>query len=65
MMRWAGQIACMAEMREIDIFLLENVKGRDRLERLGVDGKIILEWILARVWTVFIWLRIGTSGVFL
>jgi hypothetical protein len=35
-------------------------------ENLGVDGKIKLEWILgkwvAKVWTRFIWLRIGTSG---
>jgi hypothetical protein len=48
------------------IFLLENLKGRDRLEDLGVDGKIMLEWILgkegAKVWTGCIWLRIGTSG---
>jgi hypothetical protein len=28
--------------------LLENLKGRDLLEDLGVDGKIILEWILRK-----------------
>jgi len=32
---------------------------------IGVDGRIILEWILGKydgkVWTVFIWLRIGTN----
>jgi len=27
-------------------FLLEILKVRDRLEDLGVDGKIILEWML-------------------
>jgi hypothetical protein len=31
----------------------------------GVDGRIILEWILekrvARVWTGFVWFRIGAS----
>jgi hypothetical protein len=36
------------------------------LEELGLDGRIILEWILRRVgervWVVFIWLRIETGG---
>jgi hypothetical protein len=31
-----------------------------------INGKIILEWILEiwdeRLWSVFIWLRIGTRG---
>jgi hypothetical protein len=47
-------------------FLLENLKGRDHSEYLGIDGKIILEWILGKkggkLWTGCIWLRIGTSG---
>jgi hypothetical protein len=41
------------------------MKGRDHSEDLGVDGRIILEWILGKyggkVWTGFIWLRIATS----
>jgi hypothetical protein len=45
---------------------LENQKGRDHLEDLGVGGKIILEWILGEksglVWAGFIWLRIETNG---
>jgi hypothetical protein len=40
--------------------------GRDHLEDLGVDDRIILEWILGKydvkVCTGFIWIRIGTSG---
>jgi hypothetical protein len=48
---------------------LENLKGQDHLEDLGIDEKLILEWILkklgGKVWTGFIWLRIGTSGGFL
>jgi hypothetical protein len=48
------------------IFLLENLKGRDHSEDLGVNGRIIFECILGKqggkVWTEFIWLRIGTSG---
>jgi hypothetical protein len=30
------------------VFWLENLKGRDHSEDLGVDGKIILEWILGK-----------------
>jgi hypothetical protein len=40
-------------------------KRRDHWKDLGVDGIIILEWILklvGRAWTGCIWLRIGTSG---
>jgi hypothetical protein len=40
------------------IFWLENLKGRDCFEDLGIDGRIILEWILgkydAKVGTGFI-----------
>jgi hypothetical protein len=40
-------------------------EGKRSLER-HVDGRIILEWMLGKecgkVWTEFIWLRIGTSG---
>jgi hypothetical protein len=27
------------------VFLLENLKGRDLFDDLGIDGEIILEWI--------------------
>jgi hypothetical protein len=30
------------------IFLSKNLKGRDASEDLGVDRKIILEWILGK-----------------
>jgi hypothetical protein len=47
------------------IFWLENLMGRYHLEDVGVDERIILEWILGeyggKVWTGCIWLRIGTS----
>jgi hypothetical protein len=40
---------------------LENLTGRDHLEDLSVDGRIILQWILwklgEKVWIQFIWLR--------
>jgi hypothetical protein len=42
--RWMGHIALKG--REMHtIFWLENLKERDHLEDLGIDGKTILEWI--------------------
>jgi len=42
------------------------MKENDHSEEVGVDGKIILEWILRKrggdVWTGFMWLKVGTSG---
>jgi hypothetical protein len=29
-------------------FWLEKIKGRNHLEDLGIDGKIILDWILGK-----------------
>jgi hypothetical protein len=44
------------------------MKGRDHLEALHVDGKIILQWILGKecekLWTGFMWIRKGNiSGL--
>jgi hypothetical protein len=45
-------------------YLLDDLKGRDHVEDLSIDRKIILEWILGKrdgtVWSGCIWLRIGT-----
>jgi hypothetical protein len=30
----------------LSVIPLENMKGRDKSEDLGVDGRITLEWIL-------------------
>jgi hypothetical protein len=49
-------------------FCSENLQRGDYSEDLGIDEEIIREWILGKedvgvkVWTGFIWLRIGTSG---
>jgi hypothetical protein len=47
-------------------FLWGNLRERDYLEDLGVDGKIILRWIFGKwdvgAWTGSIWVRIGTGG---
>jgi hypothetical protein len=49
-------------------FWWENLKGMDHLEYLGVDRRIILQWILeksgGKVWTGLIWPRVETiSGL--
>jgi hypothetical protein len=38
----------MEGMRNADNILLEYVKERDHLEELGVDERIILDWILGK-----------------
>jgi hypothetical protein len=47
-------------------FWSENLKGRNHLDDLVVDGRIILKWILKepriRVWTGFICLTIRTTA---
>jgi hypothetical protein len=64
MMRWAEYAAY--KMRYVHKILVRNLKGRDHLEDLGVDRKIILIWILGensgKVWTGCIWLRTETSS---
>jgi hypothetical protein len=44
-------------------FLWGNLRERDHLEIIGIDGGIILRWIFKKwdgeTWTRLIWLRIG------
>jgi len=49
--------------------LVKKPEGERPLGRPSIDGEIILRRILGKqsekVWSGFIWLRIGTSGRFL
>jgi hypothetical protein len=64
-MRWAGHVVRMGRRGMHIGFWWESRKERDIQEDLDIGGRI-LRWILERyngvVWTVLIWLRIGTSG---
>jgi hypothetical protein len=46
-------------------FCWENLMGRDCLEVLGIDGRIILKWNLKKsfgsAFAVLMWLRIETD----
>ena len=58
-------MAGMEERKITYIFLVGNLRKRDYLTDLGVDGMIILKHIIKeqdeRTWILFMWLRMGTS----
>jgi hypothetical protein len=64
-MRGAEHAARMGEIR-MHTFWFENLKGRDHLEDISIDGSTMLDWILEnQSWNVlggFTWLRIEASG---
>jgi len=57
---------CSAETNDVYRVLVGNPEGKDHLGDPGVDGRIMLIWILRKwdvgVWTGSICLRIGTGG---
>jgi hypothetical protein len=62
-MRWAELVARMREVRNAHIILVEKPKGKKHSQDLGIDGRIVLEFIVekcgGKLWTGFIWLRRG------
>jgi hypothetical protein len=62
----AGHIACVGKMRNAYKIMVGNLKSREHLQDIGVDGRIISEWTLekqsGKVITGFIWLRPVSSG---
>jgi hypothetical protein len=46
-MRWAGHVTRMGGEVKIK-FWLESLRGRGHSDDLGVDGRIILKWILRK-----------------
>jgi hypothetical protein len=42
-MRWARNVACMMEIKCVYRTDIENLKGRDYLENIGLDSRIILK----------------------
>jgi len=56
----------MGERRGVYRVLVGKPEGKRTLEDPGVDGRIILRWILRQsdvgAWTGSSWLRIGTGG---
>jgi hypothetical protein len=47
-------------------FCWRELKGRNHLEDLLIDERIILKWVIkksdGRIWTGLIWLRRGSCG---
>ena len=58
-------MACVGEKRNAYKYLVGNLKERNHLEDLGVDGRMTLKWKLnkqdARMCVSFIWLWRGTN----
>jgi hypothetical protein len=47
-MRWAGDIAHMGEVRNVDKILVGKLEGKRPSGRLCIDGRIILKWVLGK-----------------
>jgi len=61
-----GHATYTGERRSAYRVLVGKPEGKNHLEDLGIDGRIILKSFFRNVdggaWTELIWLRIGTGG---
>jgi len=46
---WAGLVEHECEKRNFYEVLVENLKKRDRLKELGVDGWLLLKWVFKEI----------------
>ena len=61
-----GACSTYGESRGVYRILLGNLRERDHLGDQGLDGRIIIRWIIRKwdvgAWTGSSWLVIGTGG---
>jgi hypothetical protein len=65
-MRWVGHVHVWGTGEVNTGCWWEDLKERDHLKHIGIDGRIVLNWIFKKwdvgAWKGLIWLRIGTGS---
>jgi hypothetical protein len=62
-LRLVWHVECVGEWKNVYRVLVGKPEERGHLENLGIDGMLmLLNKSDGRVWTGFIWIRIGLNG---